>query len=86
MKDISLAACPELILLAQDNETEIDIGKLSTEQILIRWINYHVKHFQGEENSTYEMRSFLDVHKVIMCHVQLKIMYHMITPSLLCVL
>lgn len=35
--------CPELIRLANEGEELTDLQKLPPEQILIRWINFHLK-------------------------------------------
>jgi len=40
---ISLKNCPEIMRLAEGEETLQDLNKLSPEAILIRWINYHLK-------------------------------------------
>jgi len=40
---ISLKNCPEIMRLAEGEETLQDLNKLSPETILIRWINYHLK-------------------------------------------
>ncbi|GMI19376.1 hypothetical protein TrCOL_g7642 [Triparma columacea] len=40
---ISLKDCPELVLLLEDGEELDDLLKLSPEDILLRWFNYHLK-------------------------------------------
>ena len=40
---ISLKDCPELVLLLEDGEELEDLLKLSAEDILLRWFNYHLK-------------------------------------------
>ena len=39
MKDI-----PEIMRLAKDGEELADLNKLPPEQILIRWMNFHLKN------------------------------------------
>jgi hypothetical protein len=41
---ISLKDCPELVLLLEDGEELDDLLKLSAEDILLRWFNYHLKN------------------------------------------
>ena len=40
---IDLRDCPELFRLLEDGEELGDLLKLPPEDILIRWINYHLK-------------------------------------------
>jgi len=40
---INLRNCPFLARLLQDGETLEDLLKLTPEQILLRWINFHLK-------------------------------------------
>lgn len=42
-KSIDLKHCPEIMRLAQPGEELKDLIKLPPEQILIRWVNYHLK-------------------------------------------
>ena len=42
--NISLKDCPELVLLLEDGEELEDLLKLSAEDILLRWFNYHLKN------------------------------------------
>ena len=42
-KGIDLKDCPEIMRLAEEGEQLTDLLKLPPEQILIRWINYHLK-------------------------------------------
>jgi hypothetical protein len=42
MKDIQLTEHPELFRLLKEGETIADLLKLSPEQILLRWLNYHL--------------------------------------------
>merc|ERR1719424_2181296 len=42
--NISLKDCPELVLLLEEGEELEDLLKLSAEDILLRWINYHLKN------------------------------------------
>lgn len=57
LQDINLKNHPELVRLLQDGETLQDLLKLPPEQILIRWVNYHmakagsqrrIKNFSGD--------------------------------------
>ena len=41
--NITLSANPNLAALLQDGETIEDLLKLSPEEILLRWINYHLE-------------------------------------------
>jgi hypothetical protein len=43
VKDIQLNKCPELFRLLLDGEKLEDLLKLTPEQILLRWLNYHLK-------------------------------------------
>jgi len=42
-KEINLKKVPEIIVLAEPNETLEDVMKLPTERIIVRWLNYHLK-------------------------------------------
>ena len=42
-QSINLKHCPEIMKLAQGDETLQDLNKLAPEDILIRWINYHLE-------------------------------------------
>ncbi|XP_005098203.2 plastin-1 [Aplysia californica] len=42
LSDINLAHHPGLVHLLQEDETLEDLQKLSPEQILLRWVNYHL--------------------------------------------
>jgi len=42
-KGIDLAHCPEIWRLLKDGEDIKDLKKLKPEEILIRWINYHLR-------------------------------------------
>lgn len=42
-KSIDLKHCPEIMRLAEEGEDLAQLLKLPPEQILIRWINYHLK-------------------------------------------
>ena len=56
--DIDLAHHPGLVLLLKDGETTEDLLKLSKEELLLRWMNYHlarsdyngpeIKNFSGD--------------------------------------
>ena len=43
MKDIDLGDCPQIYRLLQDGEELADLAKLKPEDILIRWMNFHLK-------------------------------------------
>ena len=45
LSDINLHENPNLAALLQDGETLEDLMKLSPEQILIRWVNYHLARY-----------------------------------------
>jgi hypothetical protein len=40
---INLIQVPGLIRLLRDGETLADLQKLSPEEILVRWVNYHME-------------------------------------------
>lgn len=42
-KKISLKDCPEIMRLAEEGETLLDLMKFPPETILIRWLNFHLK-------------------------------------------
>ncbi|GFO49374.1 plastin-3 [Plakobranchus ocellatus] len=44
LSDINLAHHPGLIHLLEEGETLEDLQKLSPEQILLRWVNYHLRN------------------------------------------
>jgi len=46
LSDIDLYHHPGLVVLLQEGETLEELMKLSPEQILIRWVNYHLAHSQ----------------------------------------
>lgn len=43
MKSIQLSDCPEIYRLLQDGEELSDLQKMKPENILIRWMNFHLK-------------------------------------------
>ena len=49
--EINLAHHPGLVLLLRDGETKEDLLKLTKEELLLRWINYHLAKsaYQGKE-------------------------------------
>lgn len=51
-KNIDLKECPEIMRLAKEGEQLTDLLKLPAEQILIRWINYHLKKEKYEKEVT----------------------------------
>ncbi|KAJ5069438.1 plastin-3 [Anaeramoeba ignava] len=54
LSKINLNACPELYRLLEEGETLDDLMKLSPDQILLRWMNYHLK----KANSPKRVRNF----------------------------
>ncbi|WAR02402.1 PLSL-like protein [Mya arenaria] len=44
LSEINLASYPGLVLLLEEGETIDDLMKLSPEEILIRWVNYHLRN------------------------------------------
>ena len=48
LSDINLKEHPELVRLLNDGEELSDLLKLSPEQILIRWVNYHLKEAKSD--------------------------------------
>lgn len=53
-QDINLKHHPELVRLLKDGETLQDLLKLTTEQLLIRWMNYHL----AKSGSTRRVNNF----------------------------
>ena len=43
MKAISLGECPEIYRLLKDGEELSDLQKLKSEEILVRWMNFHLR-------------------------------------------
>lgn len=43
LQDINLKSCPQLVRLLEDGESLEDLLKLPAEQLLIRWVNFHLK-------------------------------------------
>lgn len=43
MKSISLGDCPEIYRLLKDGEELSDLQKCKSEDILVRWMNFHLK-------------------------------------------
>ena len=56
LSDINLMNHPGLVLLLEEGEEPDDLRKLSPEQILIRWVNYHLKN----AGSNLRIRNFGD--------------------------
>jgi hypothetical protein len=52
MKTITLTEHPELYRLLKEGETLADFLKLSPEEILLRWLNYHLKNAGSERVAT----------------------------------
>ena len=46
LAEINLQANPHLVALLLEGETMEDFMKLSPEEILIRWVNYHLARFE----------------------------------------
>lgn len=44
MKTIQLSDCPEIYRLLKDGEELNDLGKLKPEQVLVRWMNFHLRN------------------------------------------
>lgn len=44
VKDIDLKKVPEIIRLAQDDEEMSDLLALNPDQLLVRWVNWHLKN------------------------------------------
>ena len=58
---------PGLVLLLEEGEEPDDLRKLTPEQILIRWVNYHLKN----AGSNLRIRNFGDDIKVsTMMHIK----------------
>jgi len=49
MKSISLADCPEIFRLLKEDEELADMLKLKSEDILLRWMNFHLRAANQEE-------------------------------------
>ena len=64
MKDIDLADCPEIYRLLQDGEELSDLQKLKSEQILIRWMNFHLAK-ANQEPITNLGRDLADSRKLV---------------------
>ena len=43
IKQVTFHDCPEMVILAEDGEEPADLHNLLPEQILLRWVNYHLK-------------------------------------------
>jgi len=52
LKTVNLTNHPELFRLLKPGETIADLLKLSPEQILIRWMNYHLEHAHSKRVAT----------------------------------
>ena len=51
MKNITLNSCPELYRLLEEGETLEQLLKLSPEELLLRWLNYHLKKAGSERRA-----------------------------------
>lgn len=47
-KSVSLKECPEIYRLLQEDEELGDLAKLQPDQLLLRWMNYHLKKAESE--------------------------------------
>jgi hypothetical protein len=49
--EINLTAHPGLVVLLKDGETKEDLLKLTKEELLLRWVNYHLSrsNYKGSE-------------------------------------
>lgn len=74
MSDINLANHPGLINLLEDGETPEDLKKLSPEQILIRWVNYHLRNAGVDRR----IRNFQEDIKVLLKLVKFVIFLYVI--------
>ena len=54
MKAISLTDCPEIFRLKNDGEELADLLKLKAEQILVRWMNFHLRAAGQPEISNFD--------------------------------
>ncbi|EAX88125.1 fimbrin, putative [Trichomonas vaginalis G3] len=52
LKTVNLTNHPELFRLLKPGETLADLLKLSPEQILLRWLNYHLEHAGSKRTAT----------------------------------
>ncbi|VDL64419.1 unnamed protein product [Hymenolepis diminuta] len=60
LRQINVVAHSELVALLDEEETLTEFAKLSPEQILMRWVNYHLKHAECEarmENFTLDVKA-----------------------------
>jgi plastin-1 len=64
MKSISLSDCPELYRLLNDGEDLAALLKLKAEDILIRWMNFHLSA-AGQEKITNLGNDLKDSRKLI---------------------
>lgn len=74
MSDINLANHPGLINLLEEGETPEDLKKLSPEQILIRWVNYHLRNAGVDRR----IRNFQEDIKVLLKLVEFIIFLYVI--------
>jgi plastin-1 len=49
LENINLKSHPELVRLLEANETLSDLLKLSSEDLLLRWFNYHLKNANSKK-------------------------------------
>ena len=74
LSDINLQHCPGLVALLEEGETLEDLMKLSPEEILIRWVNYHL----ARSNCGRRIANFTTDIKDSIAYVHL---LHQIAPS-----
>ena len=43
MKAISLGECPDIYRLLKDGEELANLQKLKPEEVLVRWMNFHLR-------------------------------------------
>ncbi|OHT05466.1 fimbrin [Tritrichomonas foetus] len=60
IKDIQLASHPELFRLLKEGETLEQLLKLSPEEILLRWLNYHLNRAGSSRTATNFMKDLSD--------------------------
>ena len=68
LSSISLKNYPELVLLLQDGESMGTLLKLSTEDILIRWVNYHMARARSPRRITNFGKDIQVCCHVMSCH------------------
>ena len=64
MKSIALGECPEIYRLLKDGEELSDLQKLKAEDILVRWMNFHLRA-AGQEEIANLGRDLADSRKLV---------------------